>query len=286
MTGSKDKMIRVYGNSYYIPSMSNAGFFKGYLIDPGSTGYMDLSDVEIHSVLITHGHNDHFRKAFEFRNNGARVIASKDDALLVRNPEVNLRGLFSWAKPPMEMVTHFFQGNACEVDDYIEDWKDSSIKAYPLPGHTLGMYGFITEDGVFYTGDALYSEDIWTKYKLPYSIDRELCTKSIEKIKKLDYDYVVPGHGVPMKRDEAIRAADFHLEQLDRVDNIILELVREPVSTEDLVTKFSNRLGLYQSINNYWLTVVMLKGHLSSLIDKRKVAYKLENYCMYWYKLD
>ncbi|MCD1295979.1 MBL fold metallo-hydrolase [Methanocella sp. CWC-04] len=277
--------IKVTGNSYYIPSMSNTGLFKGYVIDPGSSGYEELKGVHVHSVLITHGHNDHFRHACEFREKGARVIASKDDALLVRNPEVNLRGLFSWAKPPMEMVTHFFQGNACEVDEYIEEWQDSSIWAVPLPGHTLGEYGFITEDGVFYSGDSLYSEQIWGKYKLPYSIDRNLCRESLQKIKTLDYDYVVPGHGVPMPRQEALMAADYHLEALDRVDDIILELTAEPISTEDLVTEFSNRLELYKSINNYWLTVVMLKGHLSDLIDKGKMKYQLENYCMYWYRV-
>lgn len=284
-TDGKLAPIRVTGNSYYIPSMSNAGLFKGYVIDPGSVGYEDLKDVRIHSVLITHGHNDHFRKACEFRDKGARVIASRDDALLVRNPEVNIRGLFSWAKPPMDMVTHFFQGNACEVDNYIEYWKDSSIWSVSLPGHTLGEYGFITEDGVLYSGDSLYSEALWGKYKLPYSIDPGLVRSSIRKIKTLDFDYAVPGHGVPMSRSEAMKAADYHLEQLDKVDNIILELIADPVSTEDLVTRFSNKLGLYKSLNNYWLTLVMMKGHLSDLIVRGKVGYRLENYCMYWYRI-
>ena len=90
---------------------------------------------------------------------------------------------------------------------------------------------------------------------------------------------------MPLNRDEALKAADFHLGELDRVDQIVLDLLDEPVSTESLVTKFSNRMDLYKSLNNYWLTLVMLKGHLSSLNHTGKVAYKLENYCMYWYKI-
>lgn len=169
----------VAGSSYYVPAMSNAGVFKGYVIDPGSVGYEDIGRDDIHSVLITHGHNDHFRHAHEFRERGARVIAPKDDALLVRNPEVNVRGLFSWARPPKEMITPYFQGDACEVDLYIEDWLDSSIHAVWLPGHTLGEYGFITEDGVLYSADSLYSKELWGKYKLPYSIDPDLCRESL-----------------------------------------------------------------------------------------------------------
>ena len=44
-------------------------------------------------------------------------------------------------------------------------------------------------------------------------------------------------------------------------------------------------MKLYQSLNNYWIMMVMIKGHLSTLISKGKVAYKLDNYCMYWYKV-
>lgn len=286
MAVAKEKIpVKVAGNSYYITDMSNTGLFKGYVIDPGSTGYAEIGKDDIHSVLLTHGHNDHFRHAHEFREKGARVIASKDDALLVRNPEVNVRGLFSWAKPPIEMITPYFQGDACDVDLYIEDWLDSSIESVYLPGHTIGQYGFITEDGVLYSGDSLYSKALWVKYKLPYSIDPEMCRESLGKIKKLDFDYIVPGHGEPMKRKEARAAADFHMSELDRVDGIVLDLVKEPISTESLVTAFSNKMNLYKSLNNYWLTLVMMKGHLSSLNSKGKVAYKLENYCMYWYKV-
>jgi glyoxylase-like metal-dependent hydrolase (beta-lactamase superfamily II) len=183
------------------------------------------------------------------------------------------------------MITPYFQGNACEVDLYVEDWRDSSIRSVPLPGHTLGQYGFITEDGVFYTGDAVYAKEIWSKYKLPYSIDPDLCRQSLAKMKDLDFDYVVPGAGHVMNRTEALSAASHHSERLDNVDETILKLIKEPVSTEHLITLLSNELKLYNSLNNYWLTGVMLKGHLSSLIARGKAAYKLENYCMFWYRV-
>ncbi|WP_424359245.1 MBL fold metallo-hydrolase [Methanocella sp. MCL-LM] len=276
--------VKVAGNSYYLPAMSNTGLFKDYVIDPGSTGYKEVAGKQIHNVLITHGHNDHFRHACEFRERGARVIASRDDALLVRYPEVNIRGLFSWAKPPIELVTPYFQGNACEVDTYIEEWQDDTIKPVFLPGHTLGQYGFITEDGVFYTADALYSEDLWSKYKLPYCIDPDICRTSLERMKQQDFDYVVPGHGRPLTRSEALKAADYHLSQLDRVDEVVLELIAEPVSMEDLLSLLAERLKLYHSMNNYYIALVMLKGHMSSLVGRGKAGYKLENFTLYWYR--
>lgn len=281
----KVEPIKVTGNSYYLPAMSNTGLFKDYVIDPGSTGYKEVGRDDIRTVLVTHGHNDHFRHSHEFRERGARVIASKDDALLVRYPEVNIRGLFSWAKLPLELVTPYFQGNACEVDTYVEDWQDPAIKPVFLPGHTLGQYGFITEDGVFYTADALYSEDLWSKYKLPYCIDPDVCRTSLRRIKEQDFDYAVPGHGKPMSRAEALRAADYHLSQLDKVDEVVLELIAEPTSMEVLLSLLAERLQLYHSLNNYYISLVMLKGHIGNLVDRGQAAYKLENYTLYWYKI-
>ena len=65
MATVKDKSpIKVAGHSYYLMDVSNTGLFKGYVIDPGSTGYAEIQKDDIHSVLLTHGHNDHFRKFF------------------------------------------------------------------------------------------------------------------------------------------------------------------------------------------------------------------------------
>jgi hypothetical protein len=104
-------------------------------------------------------------------------------------------------------------------------------------------------------------------------------------MKDIDFDFVVPGAGRVMNRTEALAAAEQHIEALDHIDDIVLKLIKEPVSTEDLVTSMSQELNLYKSLNNYWLTVVMLKGHLSSLVSRGKAAYKLDNYCMYWYRV-
>lgn len=57
MTSKIRVPVKVAGNSYYLPATSNAGLFKGYVIDPGSVGYDDFGQDNVHSVLITHGHN-------------------------------------------------------------------------------------------------------------------------------------------------------------------------------------------------------------------------------------
>ena len=47
-----------------------------------------------------------------------------------------------------------------------------TVRARPvaLPGHTLGHFGVLTADGVLFTGDALYQEQIWQQHRLPFVI--------------------------------------------------------------------------------------------------------------------
>jgi hypothetical protein len=68
-------------------------------------------------------------------------------------------------------------------------------------------------------------------------------------MKALDFDYVVPGAGKVMSRAEAQTATNHHIQQLDNVDDIVLKLIKEPVSTEDLVTLLSQELSLSSSIS-------------------------------------
>jgi hypothetical protein len=44
----------VAGNSYILPAMSDAGLFKGYVIDPGCIDYKDVGRDDIHTALISH----------------------------------------------------------------------------------------------------------------------------------------------------------------------------------------------------------------------------------------
>lgn len=96
---------------------TNIGLFKHHLID---TTITDLP-LTLTAICITHGHGDHFTWARTIkRRTGAIVVAPKEDAMLIENPEINVRGLFNWARSPIEMTTRFFLGEACQVDSFVE----------------------------------------------------------------------------------------------------------------------------------------------------------------------
>jgi glyoxylase-like metal-dependent hydrolase (beta-lactamase superfamily II) len=77
---------------------TNSGDSAGVLIDTGPEPAV-YQGHPVMNLLITHGHADHFSSAAALREAGARVTAPREEAALVENPEVNIRGMFSWARP-------------------------------------------------------------------------------------------------------------------------------------------------------------------------------------------
>jgi hypothetical protein len=125
------------GDTCVVPGLTNAGYIEGLVIDTGEDE-APFAGIEVDRVAITHGHADHFSIAHALRDQGARVAAARDDALLVENPDINIRGMFSWAKPGDVLVTKLFRGVPCPVDEYLDDWDDERARVIPLPGHTVG----------------------------------------------------------------------------------------------------------------------------------------------------
>lgn len=272
---------RLAGDTYVVPGLTNAGFVDGLVIDT-CEDEAPFAGIPVDRLVITHGHADHFSIAHVLRDAGARVAAARDDASLVENPDINIRGMFSWAKPGDFLTTRLFRGQPCEVDEYLEDFADERASIVPLPGHTMGHCGCLTADGVLFTGDALYLEDLWERHPLPYAIDPGLVASSLGTIRETDCAWVVPAHGRPVPREDAMRHVEFHLSQLRAIEALILESLAEPKTTEQAIALVSAARGLVENPASYWLAVTTVKGFLGELLGRGQLEFFVRDHAGWW----
>jgi glyoxylase-like metal-dependent hydrolase (beta-lactamase superfamily II) len=273
--------VHIAGETYYLPGLANSGFIDGLVIDTGPEE-SDYDGCEVDRLAITHGHAGHFACGAKLRERGATVVAARDDAALVENPDINIRGMFSWAKPGDILVTKLFRGTPCPVDAEIEQWRDKRATPIPLPGHTLGHYGFLTRDGVLFTGDALYQHALWKRHPLPYSIDPDMVAQSLETIRTAEFDWLVPGHGELVDRATAQVDLTFHADQIRAIEELILVALKKPRTTEEAIQLVSAERGLSSNPAGYWLAVTTVKGYLGNLLGRGLLEFSVVNHTGVW----
>lgn len=273
--------VHIAGDTHYIPALTNSGFVDGLVIDTGPEAET-YAGIAIDRLAITHGHADHFAAGSVLRKRGATVVAARDDAALVENPDINIRGMFSWAKPGDMLITKLFLGVPCKVDALVEDWRDRRAAPIALPGHTLGHTAFLTRDAVLFTGDALYQEALWARHPLPYAIDPDMVAASLESIRDLEFDWLVPGHGALVDRATAMHDIDFHLAQIREIEQLLLTELKRPHTTEEAIALVSSRRGLSDNPAQYWLAVTTVKGYLGNLLGRGMLQFSVVDHAGVW----
>jgi glyoxylase-like metal-dependent hydrolase (beta-lactamase superfamily II) len=150
------------------------------LFDPGISGRLgklktllkednlDISDVDL--IIATHGHRDHCGSIKELQKiSGARIAFHRLEKELI----------------------------GFDADFYLEDRLDFcniNLSILHTPGHSPGSICLYSEDEKFLIcGDLVFEGGIGRSDL--YGGDMNQLLKSIEKVSKLDVEYLLPGHG-------------------------------------------------------------------------------------------
>jgi len=171
---------------------------KNVLIDPGHRHLFrhveeglrrlgtDVSSVDL--VIVTHGHPDHIEGLRMFRKPTLLAMGEEEYRFLLE------RG----------------GGGATEFapDIFLREGEltvgDLSFEVLLTPGHSPGSISLYWKDRkALFTGDVVFSKGIG-RTDLPGGAGRKL-RESIERLKGLDVEFLLPGHGETVRGREAVR---------------------------------------------------------------------------------
>lgn len=180
-------------NTYFIDGS------KKIIIDPGHQHYFDhvrkgLADLnlsldQIEVVITTHGHPDHIEAVQQFEKPTLFAMSQIEHKFIK-----DIAGDYFKIPEP-----DFFLG---EGDLTIGD---NTFQVIPAPGHSPGSVClYWPEHKVLFTGDVVFNRGIG-RTDLPGG-SGSLLKESIQRISRLDVEYLLTGHGEMVVGAEAVQA--------------------------------------------------------------------------------
>jgi len=177
-------------NCYILASKEGS---SAIIIDPGAQErkirqVLDKYKLKPHLIINTHGHYDHIGEDDKF---GVSVYVHKLDVPMLRDPMLNLSGLFSLSYKVKSEIKTLEDGEIIELDDL-------RLRVIHTPGHTRGGIALLLEkpvDRIAFTGDTLFYHGIG-RTDLDGGSEQELIKSIRERLLTLPFDTkIYPGHG-------------------------------------------------------------------------------------------
>ncbi|WP_395831580.1 MBL fold metallo-hydrolase [Archangium violaceum] len=150
-----------------------------------------LKPEDVHTVLVTHGHRDHWSAAHLFPK--ARVLVGPGEAEVVRGERAlhSLAGRFLarfTKQPPLpERLEEVEAGQTLDVDG-------ESLRVFHVPGHTPGSVMYLWRD-ILFSGDSLLggSGEVVLAPTV-FSESTKENRKSLEQLKDVPFTRIADGH--------------------------------------------------------------------------------------------
>ena len=178
---------------------------KTLLIDPGHLRHLErlfglivqdgLDPVQIDLVIATHSHPDHFEGLEAFRNKRVKIAMARDEE---RYLSESGRLLFEMMQQPLPEF---------RIDFYLREGQlqvgEKAFDVLLTPGHSPGSLSiYWPEKKALFTGDVIFYGGIGrTDFT---EGDPALLGESIERLARLDTEWILPGHGEIVRGRDAV----------------------------------------------------------------------------------
>ncbi|WXR61661.1 MBL fold metallo-hydrolase [Peptostreptococcaceae bacterium AGR-M142] len=296
-------MIKIKSRNYYIKGGTNTGLyiFKDkycVLIDPGISNargnriikFLKDNNIRPKGIIITHEHSDHYgaTKRITEEFSGCKVYSSIECKKIIKDPNIYMH--YTCGGESNKIFEKFFSNRNFIIEDIEElgqniKLNDHKFEIVSLKGHSNGQIGILTEEKVFFIGDALFDEDILKKYNLPYLFSVKEQLNTLDIIKNIDFEYLVLGHSkFILNKEDALDLIELNKKNIYKYIDLAKELLEEPLTKEDLLSQIIILNELKLNYKEYYFSATTVNSLISYLIDIDYLDYSLENGKIYYYK--
>ncbi|MEM5852752.1 MAG: MBL fold metallo-hydrolase [Candidatus Aenigmatarchaeota archaeon] len=190
-------MIKNYSNCYVI-QFEDHSIVVDAGMDKKAKGLLEVLErvKKPEAVLITHAHLDHINGLAKLKEKFPEIkfFCSEKAKQAVEGKEILLpKGLERFF---FKFLTFFVRYKPVEAEAIKESFE--AVKVFETPGHTNGCISFlleVDEKKVLFCGDLLINQRGLSLPPSNFNFNEKLQIESINKILKLDWDWLLPGHG-------------------------------------------------------------------------------------------
>ena len=287
------ELVKVTDCCYYIESPSKVGIYKRndtdvYLIDSGSDKNSAKKTLKICSeqgwvikgIINTHAHADHIGgNAYIQEKTGCDVFCSTIDRPFIEHPIINPLHIYG-GYIPQEMEHKFFLAKKSVTKDISSTDFPSELKTYDISGHSLGMIAIVTPDNVAFVGDIVSSEEIIKKYGITYLLDIKKHLESLTFVENMSADKFIMSHVETV--DDIRPLIKLNRDKLYEICDMLLEMLKEPLTFEVLLQKLFYHYELKMSIRQHSLVGSTVRSYLSYLKNEGKVDVIIDDNQILW----
>ena len=286
------ELVQVGAKTYYIKNATNIGIYRTseegvYLIDSGNdkdAGKKVLKIIEeqgwkVEGIISTHSNADHIGGNEVIQNRtGAKVLANELELAFTEYPLLEPSFLYG-GYPFKELRGKFLmaKGSKCMP---IEDNLPKGLSYFALPGHFFSMIGVATDDGVYFLGDSVFSEETIKKYGVFFVYDVKGYLETLEFLKGLSGRFFIASHVEAKENiDELI---EVNRKKVVEISELIHSHLSEPRCFEDILKFVFEQYGLAMNETQYVLVGSTVRSYLTYLKDEGRVEFYFEYNKMFW----
>ena len=288
-----NELIKLGEKTYCIKNPVNVGIYllnenDVCVIDTGSSkDYAKMIDrilVEhnwnLKYIINTHSHADHISGNKYLQNKyNCKIYSSKIESYFINYPFLEPSLLYG-ASPIKDLYSHFLYAPESLCDD-VNSLNVDGISIIDLEGHSLGLIGIVTSDGVCFVGDAYTSIEKIEKYAIQYTFDIDKFVDKLDFLLNTDYKIYVPSHGNVENKENAMNTIRKNKNVFLELKNRIYTLIGERITYSNLIKSIFETFHIRINAIQYHLISSTIRSYLKSLEKDNKIEIFYEDNEMY-----